>query len=151
MFCYSRLQGAINLEPAGHLPPQLADQASKEQGGSGANPSDPSTPRPTPQHFPSGSVRRGRARVATVTQPRTVIGIALMDRRRERPRCSVSPLGRSHPQAGPHARQTVIRHTSSRQKRTFTLVAVMYKHTARPTVRLAVAVDCNAANDVRSS
>src|SRR6266516_6642614 len=37
----------------------------------------------------------------TAVQPRTVIDISLMDRRRERPRCPVSRLGRSHPQAGP--------------------------------------------------
>ena len=47
--------------------------------------------------------RRVRVRVATATRPRTIIDIGLMDRRRSQ-RCPVSRLGRSHPQAGPHAR-----------------------------------------------
>ena len=37
-------------------------------------------------------------------------------RRRERPRCPVSRIGRSRPHSGPAYRHTVIRHTSSRQK-----------------------------------
>ena len=49
----------------------------------------------------SRSERRVLARVAAATRPRTVIDIGLRDRRRERPRCPVSRLGRSHLQAGP--------------------------------------------------
>jgi hypothetical protein len=67
--------------------------------------------------IPGGEYRRTAgigARVATPLRPRTVIDIGLMDRRYERPRCGVSWLRRSHPQAGPPAKHSVIRHTSSR-------------------------------------
>jgi hypothetical protein len=45
--------------------------------------------------------RRVRVQVAAATRPRTVIDIRLMDRRRERPRCPLSRLGRSRPHSGP--------------------------------------------------
>ena len=58
----------------------------------------PTAGKPPPDQC---SDRRVRVRVATVTRLRTVIDTGLRDRRRERPLCPVSRLGRSHLQAGP--------------------------------------------------
>jgi len=70
--------------------------------------------RPLPQRQCGGRpprIRRVRVLVATATRQRTVIDISLMDRRRERPR---KALSRGSDERDPHARHTVIRHTSSR-------------------------------------
>ena len=68
--------------------------------------------RPLPQRQSGGRPPRlVRVLVATATRQRTVIDISLMDRRRERPR---KALSRGSDERDPHARHTVIRHTSSR-------------------------------------